>query len=475
MSTLSTTFPLSTTLSVDLQYVYNFYTTKFLGTDFTNDFRPTDVIIPVLGTTGSGKSSFVAAIVRGQANVRIPIIGHDQHSCTKHVEGFLYNHMPSGRRVLLLDCPGFDDSTGNLISDVTTLQEIALVLCRAYHDGISVVAGVLYLHRITANRLGNTGLRSLGMMKGICGKAAYQHVALVTTYWDKIAASPKHDEDMRTSAAHERELFEDYEFFGDMIDEGSRMMRWTGDLQSAVQIIDTLMERYQDIGNSGIDLQIQRELVSERKSLEETAVVEVVDEQILKMLRTHRRAKEDLQREYAVAMQKKQVDFEERSQDIKFEQSIIESLESSRGHLRVQLGHLSAQLARENQSRLAADQRERNHANQRQERKSKAQAYALQGLKVLAGAGGIVAGSMTLQPAVTVAGAGLFGSGVANIVDIGMRKSGQKEYATQGATPGQRLHMGNGFGMVLANDGVEHALDADNKPETTACSYIDSP
>ena len=66
---------------------------------------PQDVLIIVAGVTGSGKSSFIESLVAGGGIE----IGHDLLSCTSAIDFFPLQHH-SGRRIFLVDTPGFDDT-----------------------------------------------------------------------------------------------------------------------------------------------------------------------------------------------------------------------------------------------------------------------------------------------------------------------------------------------------------------------------
>lgn len=68
--------------------------------------------------------------------------------------------------VHLIDTPGFDDTDK---SDSETLAEVAIWLANSYRSQIRLT-GILYLHRITDNRLGGCAMKNLKMFKKMCGQ-----------------------------------------------------------------------------------------------------------------------------------------------------------------------------------------------------------------------------------------------------------------------------------------------------------------
>lgn len=50
-----------------------------------------------------------------------------------------------------------------------------------------MLAGILYFHRITDNRISGTANRNIRMFGKLCGSKAAEKVILVTTMWDQVA------------------------------------------------------------------------------------------------------------------------------------------------------------------------------------------------------------------------------------------------------------------------------------------------
>ncbi|KAJ8111806.1 hypothetical protein OPT61_g5684 [Boeremia exigua] len=139
--------------------------------------KPDDIIIAILGTTGAGKSSFIANCTKD----RHPQIGHDLTSCTTKVS--VHTMQMLGRTVHLIDTPGFNDT---LRSDCVTFQELAYWLAAA-DDKKFQLSGIIFLHRITDIRFHSSTKRALEIFKAICGEDAFRGTVVATTMWDRVA------------------------------------------------------------------------------------------------------------------------------------------------------------------------------------------------------------------------------------------------------------------------------------------------
>ena len=60
-----------------------------------------------------------------------------------------------------------------------------LVLVISYKNN-KLLSGILYLHRITDNRVAGSSLRNLRMFQKLCGRDALDKVYFTTTMWDEI-------------------------------------------------------------------------------------------------------------------------------------------------------------------------------------------------------------------------------------------------------------------------------------------------
>ena len=143
------------------------------------------------------------------------------------------------------------------------MTDISRLLAAQYEAGVSL-KGVIYLHRITDVRYQGSSLKALNIFKKICGQLALKNVLLVTTRWNEV--------DEAVGASREKQLRED--FWAYMLSNGSTMTRFHGTKDSAMVIVSELMSK------QTIVLELQRELVVEGKTLQETAAGGFVGENI---------------------------------------------------------------------------------------------------------------------------------------------------------------------------------------------------
>jgi len=204
------------------------------------DSRPTDVIIPLMGPTGVGKSTFLNATAR--ANVTT--VGHDLQSCTAKIEAVVVPY-PSkddpDRRVVFVDTPGFDDT---FVEDTEILRRISVWLARSY-DNQQKVAGIIYLHDISQTRMFGSTRKNLQLFNQLCGDDALKNVILGTTKWGDI----KEDVGKR----REGQLAESH--WKDMLSYGATMVRFKNTPESAWDIVKLILRKQVTA------LHIQKELV----------------------------------------------------------------------------------------------------------------------------------------------------------------------------------------------------------------------
>jgi GTP-binding protein EngB required for normal cell division len=214
-----------------------------------------DIVIPVMGPTGAGKSTFINTLL-GEERM---LVGHELTSCTIQPQAITINPIPrhsrlKGYRLVLVDTPGFDDT---YMGDAEILGRIAKWLETSYREE-KALGGVVYLHDISHDRFSGTARRNLDMFRYLCGEDALNNVVLGTTKWGRITAD---DGDRR-----EREL-EDIHW-KPLIDKGSMVRRSKGDLESAWDVIDVLL--FKAIESMDTALEIQQELVDHQKIIPET-------------------------------------------------------------------------------------------------------------------------------------------------------------------------------------------------------------
>ena len=117
------------------------------------------------------------------------------------------------------------------------------------------LAGIIYLHRITDNRMAGTPHRNLRMFGELCGDQAVKKVVLVTTMWDKVQRD--------TGVRRENELVENY--WKTMINYGASTARFSNSADSAWKIVEIILKHHETEV-----LLLQEEIVDLKRSLNET-------------------------------------------------------------------------------------------------------------------------------------------------------------------------------------------------------------
>lgn len=150
-----------------------------------------------------------------------------------------------------MDTPGFDDTKR---SDAEILEQIVEFLCAQYKLGIPL-KGIIYMHRITDNKMSGSAQRYFDMFMRLCGDRNLENVVLLTTMWSELR-------DRGKGLERERELRRD--FWSTMEKRGSTIRQFDGSRSMAEAFVCRLM-RKQDIV-----LDIQEELVDQGKRLDQT-------------------------------------------------------------------------------------------------------------------------------------------------------------------------------------------------------------
>jgi hypothetical protein len=111
--------------------------------------------------------------------------------------------------------------------------------------------------------MAGTPLKNLKIFEQLCGENALGSIILTTTMWDEV--------EPMIGDQRERELKDEY--WGPMIRQGSRVKRFMTTLDSAQEIVETLI-----LNNKGVltalnksVMLLQQELVDQRKAISETA------------------------------------------------------------------------------------------------------------------------------------------------------------------------------------------------------------
>jgi hypothetical protein len=201
--------------------------------------------------------------------------------------------MYRGKRIHLIDTPGFDDTTR---TDREVLDEVARWFGTAYQDKIQLT-GILYLHRITDVKMAGTAFNNLRMFKKLCGESFYPRVTLATTFWDTV---PEADGKRR-----EAELMSTDEFWGRMIEGGSSVYRHSGSEESAMALLQSIIKHRMDASRTSAPtyVRMQREIAEEKKSLDETSAGREVNAKILEERRKFEKQLREAKEDFQIAMQ----------------------------------------------------------------------------------------------------------------------------------------------------------------------------
>jgi hypothetical protein len=152
--------------------------------------------------------------------------------------------------VWLIDTPGFDDTYR---SEIEVLREVANWLNAACRTNIEL-AGIIYLHRITATCMGHSASQNFRMFKKLCGEDCLGSVVLATTMWGQrkdIAAEKR-----------EKELQDDPKFWKPMIQHSSKVFRHDSARKSAATIVKHLVQKKRPV-----ILDIHREMIDKKMKL----------------------------------------------------------------------------------------------------------------------------------------------------------------------------------------------------------------
>ncbi|KZP32035.1 hypothetical protein FIBSPDRAFT_849001 [Athelia psychrophila] len=182
----------------------------------------------VMGYSGSGKSTFIAEasgtghsnIHHGVANGSTSIIRTD---CGKH--SLAHGSAP----IAFVETPSLLDDDSEDFNNLTSVVEW---MKKNIVDG--ELAGIIFLHKISDNRMTGTHVKTLGTFAGLCGPEVMKNVIIATTMWE--AGVPEERAQERLS-----ELIQDW--FCDLIEKGGKVEIFRQNLTSAWQIINYILKQ----------------------------------------------------------------------------------------------------------------------------------------------------------------------------------------------------------------------------------------
>ncbi|KAG9312302.1 P-loop containing nucleoside triphosphate hydrolase protein [Chiua virens] len=222
-------------------------TEEYSGLVNVEHLKENDIVIAVMGPTGSGKSTFICSASGRETEG----VGDGLKSYTTEVRPIRFYDEESGQMVVLVDTPGFDDTYK---SDLDILNMISDWLSSSYKKH-KLLSGILYLHRIMDNRMAGTPLKNLRVFQKLCGKDALDKVYLTTTMWDEV--------DERVGERRLEELRSDY--WKAMISQGAQVVCCRGVDETPKSLIRDILKK-----EGRRRVRLQEEMVEMQLEIKET-------------------------------------------------------------------------------------------------------------------------------------------------------------------------------------------------------------
>lgn len=184
---------------------------------------------------------------------------------------------------------------------------------RRYGQG-HLLHGIIYLYRITDNRVSGTASRNLRFYRELCGPETLQNSVLVTNMWSQV--------DPAKGEAREAELKTKPNFFKPALDAGAQLARHDGTAASAHAIVRRLLAR------TPAPLRIQRELVDDGLRVFQTIAGEALLEDLARAQQKHLEEMQQLEADMADALRERdeeaQRELEEERRRVQAEQEKLE-------------------------------------------------------------------------------------------------------------------------------------------------------
>lgn len=246
--------------------------------DFLDANDEGDIIIPVMGPTGAGKSTFINMIA-GEDQAKV---GPTMESETTELKPIIIDvqkmglnrELPRGKRLILLDTPGFDDTAGH---EAVILRRIAIWLARSYKNPQQSLGGIIHLHDITQVKMITSLKRSLEVFSRLCGDSAYPRIALGTTKWppseSPVGPQATHRSPREQAEIRFNELEENY--WQELIGLGSRTYKIESE-GDALKLVGLILDELEKTTKE-LELQLQQEVVDEGKAVPKTKAGKILE------------------------------------------------------------------------------------------------------------------------------------------------------------------------------------------------------
>ncbi|KAJ2914235.1 hypothetical protein MD484_g6179, partial [Candolleomyces efflorescens] len=223
--------------------------------------RADDLVIPVMGSTGVGKSTFINNVLEALGSTQRAEVTDDYNPCTSKVAHYVvdctdHQDLPQlrSRRLVLVDTLGFDHLG---FSNEETLRRITVWLASSYSNQIKV-AGVVYLHSIAGGRFTDSHASGFEIFKSICGEDSLPTIVLATTRTEICSPAQRSEREGHLRA----------EVWKGMLDHPPKatMTRLENSSSSALEVVKIILTSM----NGVTPLLIQRQIVDDKKSYNKT-------------------------------------------------------------------------------------------------------------------------------------------------------------------------------------------------------------
>ncbi|CAE6491378.1 unnamed protein product [Rhizoctonia solani] len=224
------------------------------------DSEPLNIL--VFGPTGVGKSTIINLLT----SARLPV-GHSLQSCTQQVE--VASTRYQGRQINYFDTPGFDDSILTWGEQMAQIGSLSSALYEAAGQTANI-HGILYIHRITDNKMTGSTLQNLRVLEKLLGSQALQNLVFVTNMWSN-QPDPDH-------VRFEEELVGGHQYFAAAIGQGARGGEKYRICKGATraQAQEALSNLF--LNSAPVVMQIQRDMVDEKRALRDTNAGRIVNQ-----------------------------------------------------------------------------------------------------------------------------------------------------------------------------------------------------
>ena len=131
-------------------------------------------------------------------------------------------------------------------------------------------------------------LRSLRLFKSLVGESFMKNVLLTTTHWSRVT--------LEEGERREQELRDSENFWKGLLGSGATLTRYEGDRQSGFELL------YQIVPYKPRVLDIQHEIVNQRKNLVETSAGQAIKEELRRMQGKHEEDMKIMEDEFREAL-----------------------------------------------------------------------------------------------------------------------------------------------------------------------------